>query len=296
MFHKRWRIAGWTCLLMVLVVSSCGKSEETAEKKKPGEERAKSELLNVARLASKGIAIEDEAVEAQAIIEQAGYKTKYYDRFPAEELGKKGRVLIYSDKKGKKSGGVIFMKKTGNQVAPGWHWYFEDMVPDSVVPVESNDDGLWDVKVVSTKGRVEKFVQDQSFTLMAKDRSDWIAMNGQSSPPISAQGAMWHCFDGDTVTAWRSSVAGGSEAFLELITPFGVQEGLLTVQTLSSSQPRRCALYADGKKIQQFELESTAGRQSVRLDKGVQGAKRVRLVFESVHNGDIVAVAELALK
>jgi hypothetical protein len=239
--------------------------------------------------------LDDEFMEARNVIEGAGFVIRKYKSFPTEEVAKRGRVLVYTDKQGKRSGGVVYIKRTGFDAAPAWHWYFDDMAPDSVAHVELNYDGLWDIQIVSTGGKVERYIQEDAFTLFARERNDWIAMNGSSSTPASDGVAMWKCFDGDTTTAWKSPLANG--AFLELSVPFGVKDGNLTLCALSSDQPRQCTIYADGKQVGQIELQPVVGRQVTSLGQGVLGAKKVRLEFASSHgNSGAVAVAELGLR
>jgi hypothetical protein len=277
------------CLVAALLVASCGKSDEKAE--------SKDRLSRIIKQATEESSLEGEIPDVRQMIENAGYVTQAYVEFPAQELGKKGRILVYTDKRRKSSGGLIYMKKTGAEVAPAWHWYFEDMVPELVEKTEINDDGLWDVRVSSKDGKTVEFVQAESFVLTAAGRSDWIALNGVSSQPVTAGDALWKCFDGDTSTAWRSSLSAGGEAFVEFAAPFGIDEEILVVQTMDSEQPQRCTLYADGKKVQEFELEPKAASQMIRLDQGATGAKKIRLVFDATYgDGDVVSVAELALR
>lgn len=287
---------------MVLTGVSCGKSDGQSEDPKAKTDQADKQqkgktetpLTKIAKDALDEASIDDEFPAGRQAVVAAGYVVKAYRSFPSQEITKRGRVLVYTDTKGKDSGGVVYLKKTGFQVAPVWHWYFKDMVPDSVVNVEINRDGLWDIRFVSTKGKTERFIQEESFSLFAKERTDWIAMNGSSSAPLTHDAAMWKCFDGDTTTAWRSSLAG--PAFIEFDVPFGVAEGILTICTTASEQPRGCAVYADGKRVEEIELKPAAGRQVVALGQAVRGAKRVRLEFTSAHaNAAEVAIAELGL-
>ena len=281
---------------------SCGKTDGQSEEPKAKtdkvvkEEKGKAEspLTKIAKDATDDASLDDEYADGRRIVEAAGYAVKEYHSFPAQEVTKRGRVLVYTDKKGKDSGGVVFVKKTGFQVAPAWHWYFSDMVPDSVLKVEVNHDGLWDIRIVPTKGKAQTFVQEETFSLFAPERTDWIAMNGSSSAPLTHDSPMWKCFDGDTTTAWRSSLSG--PAFLEFDVPFGVADGNLTVCTLGSDQPRGCAVYADGKRVEDIELKPVSGRQVVALGQAVRGAKKIRIEFTSAHaNASAVAVAELGL-
>jgi hypothetical protein len=231
------------------------------------------------------------------MIESAGYVVSEYREFPTQEVGKKGRLLVYTDKKEKSSGGVVYLKITGLDVVPSWHWYFEKSVPEVVDKVELNDDGLWDVRVSLKGGKTLEYIQGESFSMTTADRSDWVALNGTSSEPLGDEYGLWRCFDSDTSTAWRSSGSGGGEVFLELSVPFGVGQDILALHTWRSDQPSRCTLYADGKKVQEFGLEPRAANQLIRLDDGVKGAKKIRLTFDSVHGGGSnVSVAELYLK
>lgn len=296
MFRRYFVLIAAMCVL-ALMGAACGNKDGKTEQQKPkGGKAAKSEggVQQVAREAYNVASIDDEFLEGRRMIENAGFVVRTYESFPVEEIARKGRMLVYTDKKEKQSGGVIYLKITGADIAPAWHWYFEDMVPDSVVKKEINRDGLWDVRIVSTRGKVLEFVQDESFTLSAKERSDWIAVNGSSSAPASEGFGVWKCFDGDTTTAWKSPISGG--AFLEFSVPFGVQQGTLSLCTLAAEQPRGCTVYADGKQVGQIEIQPVAGRQVIALGEGVRGAKKIRLEFTSVHgNENTVAVAELGL-
>ncbi|MDH3216487.1 MAG: hypothetical protein OEN01_09380 [Candidatus Krumholzibacteria bacterium] len=291
MVDKRLRqLLNGGCIIIAMLLVSCGKSEDKKDE-------SSTTLQEIAKLAAEEFTVGEEASAVEAMLESSGYVAKEYVNFPAQELGKKARMLVYTDKKGKSSGGVIYLKKTGATIAPAWHWYFEDMVPESVDKIELNDDGLWDIRVISKGGKQTEFTQGRSFALTAADRSDWIALNGVSSQPLSEDDAIWRCFDSDSSTAWRSTLAADGGAYIELMAPFGVEEGILTILTTGADQPKQCTLFADGKKIQQFELEPKAARQMIRLESGIKGAKRIRLVFDSTYgDGDVVSVAELELK
>jgi hypothetical protein len=287
--HRRYSAAlAASLVILALMVGACGKSEEKADAEDPNRT-----LLDIAKRAQMEPSLLEETRELYAMVEQAGFSPRNYTTFLSQEVGKKGRMLTYEDKK-KGCGGIIYIKKTGAELKPAWHWYFEDMIPDSVTNVELNDDGLWDLRVVSTDGQAMEFVQGETFTLLAKDREDWIALNGGASAPSPDSEAMWKCFDGDTATVWRSSTADGG-AFIEFPAPFGVKDGVLTIQTTGEDQPKACTVYADGAEVQQFPLESKAASQLVKLDAGVLGSKSIRLVF-APSQGNAVAVAEIALK
>lgn len=274
--------------------ASCGKEDGGADGKQVRDQAETSSVTDLAKQSMPGLSVEDEFLEGRQMIEEAGFTIRSYRDFPAQEVTMKGRMLVYTDK-GKKHSGVVYLKKVGGRLHPSWHWYFEDMVPDSVLKREINGDGLWDVRMVASHGKTVDFLQDDSFTLMGPERSDWIAMNGESSPPVSKENELWKAFDGDTTTAWKS--APQDVAFIELAVPFGVRDGVLRIATLSSEQPERCVVYADGKRVGEVELQPVAGRQEIALDAGIRGAKSVRLEFPSVRGGgNVVAVAELSLR
>jgi hypothetical protein len=276
-------------------VAACGNDEEGPKGKQARDAEEGASVTEAAKQAmSQLFIIDDEFLEGRRMIEQAGFEVKSYGEFPTQDVTVKGRMLLYVEKR-KKQSGVLYLKKTGGKIHPAWHWYFEDMVPDSVVKTEVNGDGLWDVRVVTPHKRIINFIQDDSFTLLAPERSDWIAMNGRSSASVSKDDALWKCFDGDTTTAWRSSDANG--VFVELDVPFGVQDGVLRIAVLPSEQPERCVVYAGDKRIGEVEIEPVAGRQEIALDAGIRGAKKVRVEFPSVRGGgDVAAIAELGLR
>lgn len=290
--NKKLAILVAGIVAMSLSLTSCGKSSENEDAKTDG--NGSPSLTEIARRAMATVSLDDEGRQFKEVIEGAGYVLGTYEAFPTQEVGKKGRMLVYAGKDGK-SGGVIFVKKVGSATSPAWHWYFVDMVPERVEKLELNEDGLWDLKITGTDGRVMKFIQDTDFTLMARERDDWIAMNGDASPGVGDE-VLWRCFDGDTTTAWRSKVTGPEKAFVEVRVPFGVKEGILSLKALDENQPKHCVVYADGKKLEELDLAKTSARQTIRLNASVSGAKSVRLVFESTHGGDVVAIAELALQ
>ncbi len=286
-------------LVSLALLVSCGKKEDEKaageEVKGPAEQT--STLQEIAKEAADEVSIEEELGDIPTFVESVGFTVKSYESFPVEEVGRKGRMLVYTDKKAKRSGGVIYFKRTGPEIAQCWHWYFENKVPEAVSKVELNDDGLWDVKITTKSGDSMTFIQDDSFSLVAKTRSDWLAMNGTSSAPVSEDAAMWRCFDGDTTTAWRSSAASGGGAYVEFHTPFGVEEGNLSIHLLDIEQPKTCTVFADGRQIDVVELEAKPVWQLAHLGEGVKGAKLIRLVFEpGPGRGDVVAISEIALK
>jgi len=276
-------------VMAVMIMTSCSTSDD--DKKQTA-----STLERIAAEAMGRISPEEEAQEVMAMLDTAGYVMKDYAEFPSQEPGTKCRALVYTDKKAKSSGGVLYLRKTGYDLRPAWHWYFAKDVPETVDKVELNDDGLWDVRITFKGGNTLDLIQNESFDFTATNRTDWIALNGASSEPVG-EGAMWKCFDGDSTTAWQSSTGAGGEAFLEIAAPFGVEHGVLKLHTMDVNQPRQCTLFADGKKVQEFELQPNAASQLVRLDDGVRGAKKIRLTFDSTYgDGGVVSVAEMGLR
>jgi hypothetical protein len=187
----------------------------------------------------------------------------------------------------------LYLQKHGEDDRIVWHWYFEDGTPDAIEALELNGDGLWDVRM-RAGGETREYIQDETFSFMARKREDRVAMNGKASEPIGDTGASWRCFDGDPNTAWRSRTKG---AFVDVPTPLGIKDGVLTIQLLTEDQPRKCELKADGKKVQEFELEQTTLEQVIQLDERARGARLLRLEIQSTHGGtENVAIGELEIK
>jgi hypothetical protein len=278
--------------LLILSATSCSKKTE----EKAAEESPRSTLEEIARLASGATSMEDEQIGVKRKLEAAGYAIRVYEKFPAQTVGADCRVILYADQRGK-SGGVVYVVKSGSALLPVWHWYFDDTVPEAVESVELNDDGLWDVRIKTADGQESTFIQGESFAMTAAPREGWMAHNGVSSTPVSGANEMWKCFDGDSSSTWQSSLAGGQKAFLEVSIPFGVEEGVLAVRPADTGLPQRCTLYADGDKLQDIELKNESSLQMLQLQPSVKGAKSIRLEFDSAHGGgDVVAVAELGIK
>lgn len=287
-----WRIAPAAVgMLAVLLLASCGKKSESTDE--AGESR--STLEEIARQAlSQGE--EGDAAAAKQMVQAAGFEVKSIGEYPSYWAGVNGRMLIYAGEKSK-SGGVVYGAMQAGEFTPVWHWFFSDDVPKSAEPVELNDDGLWDVRLTMESGKTLTFIQDKDFSLMRPGRGDWIAQNGASSPSVSDDDATWRCFDSDSTTAWRSSVGAGKKAFIDLPAPFGVGDGVLMLRTTASDQPRHGTLYADGHKVQDFELEKKAASQMFKLGPEAKGARSIRLEFDTAYGGgDRIAVAELGIK
>jgi hypothetical protein len=274
-------------LAVSLGLGACGK--KTSEMKTGGGEQAKQAALEEE--------LTSEESPFRSMIENAGFEITLFKRFPSEEQGIKGRVLLYSEKKRNGDGGIIYFKKLGDTVSPAWHWYLEGFEPESIYAEEINEDGLWDIRVTSGKQRPLTFIQDTDFTLAAKPRDDFLALNGTTDPQPVPDHPLWHCFDGDSATTWDTMLGGGGAVTLKLKEPFGVVDGVLTIETAEENQPKEVDVYAGDKKIDTVKLKAKAGMQVVRLSPSIQGAKDIRLVFKSSYGkDDRVAIAELGLK
>ncbi|MBI4720157.1 MAG: hypothetical protein HY770_02800 [Chitinivibrionia bacterium] len=220
-----------------------------------------------------------------------------FKKFPAEEQGVKGRVLLYGEQKKNGDGGIIYFKKLGDAVYPAWHWHLKGFVPESIYAEEINEDGLWDIRVTAGKQHTLTFTQGTDFTFDAKPRGDLLALNGTVDPPAVPDHDLWRCFDGDSTTTWETILGEQNKVVLDLVAPFGVAEDVLIVETAEDNQPKEVEAYAGDRKIDTFKLKDKAGKQILRLSPSIKGAKNVRLVFKSSHGkSDRVAIAELGLK
>ena len=207
---------------------------------------------------------------------------------PAQRSGHKASAIVYHSRDGK-NGGVVYVLRHTDQPTErvGWHWFFADAAPDSVVFTELNRDGLWDARVFFGSTSID-LLQREEFSLLGRDRSSTGAMNGASS----SSAGLWMCFDGDSATAWRAPRKG---AFVEIPIPLGVERAELDVQLAGDDQPARLDVYAGDQKLQTIDLSDGIARQSFRLDPAARGAESIRIEFEG-GDGDSVAVSELEIR
>jgi hypothetical protein len=272
-------------VICALSAISCGKSGEEKKKTDQTTEQADS-VLSVA--ISKA--------PFKDVLAQAGFEITGVKVFPTTEARKSGQVVLYRSRKGH-SGGILYFRNDLQRAFPTWHWYFDDKVPVDISAVELNEDGMWDVRISMEDGSTREYQQDEEFTLFAEPRSDWIALNGRSSPATDPDHSMWHCFDGMANTFWRSSLKASGEVFLEFWAPFGIQRGILTVQTTDEGRPRECELYIDGKRVKQFTLEDRTGEQKVQVGSTGRNPMEIRFVVRSSYAKDgIVAITGLKLE
>jgi hypothetical protein len=227
-------------------------------------------------------------------IGDAGFEAKYYTKFPAAMAGEDGRMILYGSSTGGKDGGMIFVQGSGATFKWVWHWYFEDMIPASIRREELNHDGLWDIHLVPSKGKPIDYIQDETFSLAGGQRGDRIALNGISSNSVPGF-PLWFCFDNNHNTAWKSPLEG--EVFIEVASPFGLRDGILSITSASENQPSECLIKADGKEIQRFVLKPTTDDQLVKLEPAAKTASRIRLVVKSCHGESReVEIAELSIR
>ncbi len=275
-------ILGIALVAAVMAVSSCGKSDDggdTSSKSSGGKQTASS----VAPVGETPL---------KSILKASGFKPVFHRPFPSQVPGMKSEVVVYHANSGS-GGGVLYTQKYGEENRVVWHWYFHKDAPDSIAAIELNEDGLWDVRMY-VGSKTHDYVQEQSFTFVARQREDRLAMNGEASEPVDASAMAWKCFDGDTATAWRSPARG---AFIEVHTPLGTDAGILTIQLLAEEQPASIELKADGKTVQEFDLEPTSLPQMIQLEDAARDAKTLRLVIKSSHGGaKNVAISELGVR
>lgn len=228
-------------------------------------------------------------------LEAAGFEPAYYTRFPATVAGKDGRLILYRSASGGKDGGMIFIQDATTRYQWVWHWYFPGISPERAEKTELNQDGLWDIKMYARGGKSHEFLQDDTFTLAGGERRDRIALNGNSSTAVPGN-PLWFCLDSNHNTAWMAPTGDG-EPYIEFESPFGLKEGILAVKSLPDYQPRLCEIEADGKKIQELELEATTKEQLIQLDPAARQAKRIRITVKSCHgSAQRVAIAELSIR
>jgi hypothetical protein len=277
------------CLLLIACAAatfSCGKSKDA---KKAGSKAAQQ--------ADSALAAAIAQAPFKDVLEKAGFTIIEIKKFPSMDVKASGQTVVYKSTAQNPSGGVLYFRNERNRSFPTWHWYFDDGVPDSARAVDINEDGLWDVRIWMNDGSEREFLQDEEFTLFAEPRSDWIALNGTSSSPTDPDHAMWKCLDGLQNTIWSSAMPASGQVFLEVLSPFGIHRGIVTVQTVDEGRPRDCELIADGKSIKRFTLENRAGEQKVQFGSDPHLTGRMRFVVHSSYGeGGDVSIAEFKLE
>jgi hypothetical protein len=279
--------AALAAALLLVIAGGCG-NDSGGDSNEQAETAVESEQTEAS--------LPTDAVPFDAVLQAAGFEVVYYSPFPGSEAGRNGRMILYRSASGGKDGGALFVEQWRTTTYWVWHWYFKDTKPKTFVRSDINKDGLWDISIVSEKGDRIDLIHDETFALLGEGREDMIALNGRSSEPVDGH-VLWHCFDGDLRTTWRSKLDAGSPVFIEVASPFGLTDGILEIEAAQDGQPRQCKLYADGDMVQTFELRATADKQLVQLDPAIRTAKKIRLEILSCHGDcDSVALAELQIR
>jgi hypothetical protein len=231
------------------------------------------------------------------IIEKAGFTITSIKEFPTSETRRTGQAAVYRSNVNYRSGGILYFKNSRQRSFPTWHWYFDDAAPEDVRAVELNEDGLWDMQITMSDGSKREFLQDKDFSLFAEVRSDWIALNVESSSTADPGHPLWHCLDGRGNTAWHSSLQTTGEVYMEFWAPFGIRRGILAIQTVDEARPRECELFVDGKSIKRFTLEDRSGEQRVQVGQTDPNPTRIRFVVRSSYgDGGAIAIARFRLE
>jgi hypothetical protein len=279
--------AAFAAFFLLVFAGGCGDSSD-------GEETGHAE--SAPEPPQTELSLPMDAVPFDDAIKAAGYEVVYYNQFPASATGRKGRMLLYGSATGGKDGGAVFVEQWSTYTQWIWHWYFEDAMPATFQRGDFNQDGLWDIRIMTDKGKQIDLIHDEAYALLGEGRHDRIALNGSCSTPVQGH-PMWHCLDNNLRTSWQSEIGEGSPAFIEVASPLGLSAGILAINAAEENQPRECQVYADGKKIQSFDLPATTDRQLIQLDSEFRTAKKIRLEILSCHgDGAVVAVAELHIR
>lgn len=268
------RLKAVVCLVLAAAVAACGKSGD-GDKPAGG---VGADSASVAQIS-----------EIVPALEARGFRVVQDRSAPNQRASRRASAVVYRASDGN-SGGVVYVTRPIEGVGDehvGWHWYFSDAAPDSVVFTEINRDGLWDARVFLGDRAID-MIQGEAFSLLGSERGGTAAMNGASSAPAE----LWKCFDGDSATAWRSPRSG---AFIEIPVPLGVERAELHVQLAETNRPAKLEIYADERKLQTVDLSDGIARQRFALDPSVRDAASIRIDVVG-GTGDTVAISELEIR
>ncbi len=202
-----------------------------------------------------------------ARIEAAGFQIVRTRPMPAVRPGWHGTAVVY--RRGD-SGGVLWASRgpAGTERAL-WNWYFDDAAPDSIVPVELNDDGLWDARI-HLGSRAREYVHGRDFALGEGAKAAPLAL------PSNAPDGAWRVLDGDTASTW----AAGRSGELTLAAPLGAEAGEIAVHVAPSKSPVRVSVSAGetstettipaGKSVGRVELNEVAPSPDARVQVRVE--------------------------
>ncbi len=277
-------------MVVALVAGCSGGDSETSESasKSKNTEAVTADTENL-RPSLASIPLDQAPFQEQ--FKAAGYQITWFCRFPVQVPEAKGGALVY---RGGDGGGVMIVLDRPHGYEPSWHWYFKDQAPDSVLALELNDDGLWDVRVFMGDRHVD-LLQDDTFTLTAAAREDQIALNGEVAAGTLPTNPTWMALDGNEFTDWRCPLS--ADPFVEVHAPIGTSKGVLSVRAGVSERPRELVVAVDGNVVKSVVLEDTADEQLVQLQSPPAAGSTIRVSVKSTFaDTDTVSIAELGLQ
>lgn len=282
MNNRTWPQLAAACALVAVLGSACGKKEEAAT----GRETPPAAADSARTATGPGAGpVTPENAPFASVIRAAGYRVVKAGPFPSQVDSRRAYMIIYRGDGGR--GGALYARQFADEAPTvAWHWFFASGAPDSVQAVDLNRDGIWDVRIF-TGGAATELIQDRDFSFMGPDRAGTVAHNG----PSSASADLWKVFDADTATAWQSPAA---DAYIDVPNPFGLDRGELSIRLWGKNRPKKIALFDGEKKVQEFDLESTAQEQRFVLDEALKRAAIIRVRPQG--SGATVALSELEIR
>jgi hypothetical protein len=267
--------------MCVVVLSACSKKKEATS-----EETAKTPADSARATTASNAPLTPANAPYASVIASKGYRVVQARRFPAQVDARRAAVVVYQSGDNAR-GGILYVRGyQTDPMKPVWHWYFADAAPDSVAPVDVNQDGLWDVRVYMAGGKTTELIQDKDFTFVGGERAGLVAMNGASS---QADG-LWQAFDADTATVWKAP----APSYVDIPNPFGLAEGQLAVRLAPGSSAARIAIGDGTSTLEDYELAATADEQRFKLDDAVKSLPTIRVTVTS--EGKSVALSELEIR
>lgn len=267
------------CVLIAVGISACSKKKEEAK-----EPEGKTLSEKIANETPPPAVVTKDNAPYKSTIEGKGFTIAQAKRFPAQVDARRAAVVVYNS--GGK-GGVLYVRGFETEAPrPVWHWYFDNAAPDSIMAMDINRDGLWDVRVFMAGGKTNDYVQDADFSFMGAEHDGLFANNGASSNAKD----LWKAFDADSSTAWTSSANG---AYIDIPNPLGLEVGQLTVREAGGSRPTRLEIGDGTNKLQDCNLESTMEEQRFQLDAAVKALPMIRVTV--IGKGKNVALSELGI-
>lgn len=279
---RRSRLGLWMlCILFLTSTFACSKQKDA------GEGTARTETTPAPPTGSTTAPLSTANAPFAPAITGKGYQVVQAKRFPAQVDARRATVVVYRATDGAR-GGILYVRGfQEDPPRPVWHWYFGNAAPDSVMAIDINRDGLWDMRAFMVGGATQDFIQDTDFTFRGPERAALVAMNGSSSSPEG----LWKMFDADTSTSWSAPSSG---AYIEIPNPFGVESGQLSVRLAGGSRPGKLEIGDGAQKLQECDLAATVEEQRFQLDAAVRKLPVIRI--QVVGAGKNVALSELELQ